>query len=41
MRGEALEARRIVCGVRGGRVRVSIAPYNDESDIEAIAQALK
>ena len=37
----ALEGRRIVCGVRGGRVRVSIAPYNDESDIEAIAQALK
>ena len=36
-----LESRRIVCSARGGRIRVSIAPYNDESDIEAIVQALK
>ena len=40
MRGESSRARRIVCGVRGGRIRVSIAPYNDESDIDAIVQAL-
>jgi selenocysteine lyase/cysteine desulfurase len=35
-----LADRGIVCGTRGGRIRVSIAPYNDESDIEAVAQAL-
>ena len=36
----ALADRRIVCSARGGRIRVSIAPYNDESDIDAVAQAL-
>jgi selenocysteine lyase/cysteine desulfurase len=35
-----LADRGIVCGTRGGRIRVSIAPYNDESDIDAVAQAL-
>jgi len=35
-----LANRRIVCSARGGRIRVSIAPYNDESDIDAITQAL-
>jgi cysteine desulfurase / selenocysteine lyase len=35
-----LADRGIVCSARGGRVRVSIAPYNDESDIDAVAQAL-
>ena len=36
----ALANRGIVCSARGGRIRVSIAPYNDESDIDAIAEAL-
>ena len=30
----------IVCGSRGGRLRVSLAPYNDENDITAFARAL-
>lgn len=30
----------IVCGTRNGRLRVSLAPYNDETDIEALAIAL-
>jgi selenocysteine lyase/cysteine desulfurase len=36
-----LAEQRIVCSARGGRIRVSIAPYNDENDIDAIAGALK
>jgi selenocysteine lyase/cysteine desulfurase len=35
-----LADRQIVCSARGGRIRVSIAPYNDESDIAALAEAL-
>ena len=30
----------IVCGLRGGRLRVSLSPYNDEDDIAALATAL-
>jgi selenocysteine lyase/cysteine desulfurase len=30
----------ILCGARGGRVRVSLAPYNDASDIDALITAL-
>jgi selenocysteine lyase/cysteine desulfurase len=30
----------IVCSARGGRLRVSLAPYNDEDDIAALAAAL-
>jgi selenocysteine lyase/cysteine desulfurase len=30
----------IVCSTRGGRLRVSLAPYNDDSDIAALAAAL-
>jgi len=35
-----LRERGIVCGARGGRLRVSLAPYNDESDVAALAAAL-
>jgi len=35
-----LRRRGIVCGTRGGRLRVSLAPYNDEGDIAALAAAL-
>jgi cysteine desulfurase/selenocysteine lyase len=38
---KALASRNIVCGSRGGRIRVSIAPYNDENDIDRLIQALK
>ncbi len=36
----ALRSANIVCSTRGGRVRVSLAPYNDESDIDALVGAL-
>ena len=35
-----LHNHRIQCGRRGGRMRVSIAPYNDESDIESVIRAI-
>lgn len=35
-----LRDARIVCSARGGRLRVSLAPYNDEADISALAAAL-
>jgi selenocysteine lyase/cysteine desulfurase len=38
---QALADRGILCGARGGRVRVSIAPYNDEDDIDALVQSLE
>lgn len=31
----------IVCSARGGRIRFSIAPYNNENDIGRLAQALR
>jgi selenocysteine lyase/cysteine desulfurase len=36
-----LADRKIVCSARGGRIRVSLAPYNDENDIDMITQVLK
>jgi selenocysteine lyase/cysteine desulfurase len=38
---DALQRANIVCSSRGGRVRVSLAPYNDESDIDALVAALE
>jgi selenocysteine lyase/cysteine desulfurase len=35
-----LRGAGIVCGARGGRLRVSLAPYNDETDVRALAAAL-
>lgn len=35
-----LAERRVVCGERGGRLRVSLAPYNDSSDVDALIDAL-
>jgi len=37
---EALRRARIVCGVRNGRIRVSLAPYNNSADIDALIDAL-
>jgi len=31
---------KIVCSTRGDRLRVSLAPYNNEDDIAALARAL-
>ena len=30
----------IVCSSRAGAVRVSLAPYNDETDVQALLDAL-
>ena len=38
---ERLAAHKVICSSRGGRIRVSIAPYNDETDIDVLVQALK
>jgi selenocysteine lyase/cysteine desulfurase len=37
---ERLRTHNIVCGTRGGRIRISLAPYNDESDVNAVSEAL-
>lgn len=37
---EALRRNRIVCGVRNGRIRVSLAPYNNSADVGALIDAL-
>jgi selenocysteine lyase/cysteine desulfurase len=37
---EKLRSRNIVCGTRGGRIRISLAPYNDESDVSTLVEAL-
>jgi selenocysteine lyase/cysteine desulfurase len=37
---ERLRHAGIMCSVRGDRLRVSLAPYNDEDDIGALAAAL-
>jgi selenocysteine lyase/cysteine desulfurase len=37
---DALQSANVVCSSRAGRVRVSLAPYNDESDIDALVAAL-
>ena len=37
---EALRRHRIVCSARNGRVRVSLAPYNDGTDIDRLLGAL-
>jgi selenocysteine lyase/cysteine desulfurase len=37
---ERLRTRNIMCGTRGGRIRISLAPYNDESDVNAVSEAL-
>ena len=35
-----LREHGIVCGTRAGRIRVSLAPYNDESDVRRLVEAL-
>src|SRR5215467_14189404 len=37
---EELRDQRIICSVRGERIRVSLAPYNDASDVIKLLQAL-
>jgi selenocysteine lyase/cysteine desulfurase len=36
---ERLRGHNIVCGTRGGRIRISLAPYNDASDINTLIEA--
>jgi selenocysteine lyase/cysteine desulfurase len=37
---EKLRAQRIICSARGERIRVSLAPYNNASDVMKFIQAL-
>jgi cysteine desulfurase/selenocysteine lyase len=37
---ERLRSHNIVCGTRGGRIRISLAPYNDASDVNTFIEAL-
>jgi selenocysteine lyase/cysteine desulfurase len=36
---ERLRSHNIVCSTRGGRIRISLAPYNDESDVNTLIEA--
>ncbi len=36
-----LRRRNIVCATRGGRIRISLAPYNDESDVIAVIESIE
>jgi len=36
---ESLRSHNVVCSTRGGRIRISLAPYNDESDVNALIEA--
>jgi len=35
-----LRGHNIVCGIRGGRIRISLAPYNDASDVSTLIETL-
>jgi selenocysteine lyase/cysteine desulfurase len=37
---ERLRSHNIVCGTRGGRIRISLAPYNDTSDVNTLIEAI-
>ncbi len=37
---ETLRKHNVLCGTRAGCLRVSIAPYNDESDVMAFLRAI-
>ena len=34
-----LRSQNIVCGTRAGRIRISLAPYNDASDVNTLIEA--
>jgi len=36
---ERLRSHNIVCGTRGGRIRISLAPYNDAGDVNTLVEA--
>jgi selenocysteine lyase/cysteine desulfurase len=36
---ERLRSHNIVCSTRGGRIRISLAPYNNESDVNTLIEA--
>jgi len=37
---QRLHSQNIVCSARGGRIRISLAPYNDASDVNSLIEAL-
>ena len=38
---KALRDARFICGSRGGRIRISLAHYNDENDVRSLVQVLR
>jgi selenocysteine lyase/cysteine desulfurase len=36
---KSLRGLNIVGGIRGGRIRISLAPYNDASDVNTLIEA--
>ena len=36
-----LKEQKVYCGVRNGRLRISLAHYNDESDINSLLSVLR
>jgi len=38
---ERLRSHNIVCGIRGGRMRISLAPYNDASDVNSLIEYMR
>ena len=37
---QKLTKNGVICGIRNGRIRVSLAHYNNEDDIQALLKAL-
>ncbi len=37
---DQLRQRRVICGERNGRIRISLAPYNNSDDIDALIDGL-
>jgi selenocysteine lyase/cysteine desulfurase len=37
---DALRRNGIACGVRNGRIRISLAPYNNSADLDALIDVL-
>jgi cysteine desulfurase / selenocysteine lyase len=38
---ERLRSHNIFCSTRGGRIRISLAPYNDETDVNALIESIR
>ncbi len=38
---KTLRHAKFICGSRGGRIRISLAHYNDENDVRSLVQVLR